>query len=128
LTARFGRISRQHPVYLYGSERPQRIDFRYGGPNPVVIEFAVRPRDGGGQLYGSQNESELRKLTRVNQTEAKLRVLLLVDLANAPIAESELKPTYDGINAGPGNFTRMPVRVIYVHDQQSYNFIWRPNA
>src|SRR5438477_9511334 len=60
LHGRFSRLSRQHRVRLHGRPRPQRIDFRVGGPNPVVIEFAVRPPHGGTSLYGSQNRSELR--------------------------------------------------------------------
>ncbi len=62
LKGRFTHIARQHHVRIYGSPRPKRIDFRYGGSNPVVIEFAVRPPNGGGQLYGTQNVSELQKI------------------------------------------------------------------
>src|SRR5436305_1954049 len=93
LHGRFKRLSRQHWVRLHGRPRPQRIDFRAGGSNPVVIEFAVRPPHGGASLYGSQNRSELRKLTRVTRTSARLRVLLLIDLAPAAIPLNNLKPT-----------------------------------
>jgi hypothetical protein len=125
---RFGHFSRQHRVRMHSKPRPQRIDFRYGTSNPVVIEFAVRPRTKGGHLYGSQNRSELRKLTRVLSSEAKTRVLLLLDLSSNPIPKPKLKKTYDGINAGKGNFTRHSVRVIYVQRDNSYHFSWKPKS
>jgi hypothetical protein len=53
-------VERQFHAYLPGSKRPPRIDFRLKGPNAVLIEFAVRPPIGGGELYGSQNQQELR--------------------------------------------------------------------
>ena len=126
--AAFGRMSRQHHVRLHSRPRPQRIDFRHGGSNPVVFEFAVRPPGGGGHLYGSQNTSELRKLTRVLTSQARLRVLLLVDLLQHPISRENLKRTYDAVNAGRGRFQRHSVRVIYVHASEEYDFLWRPQA
>lgn len=119
-------VERQHYVYRYGSDRPQRIDFRTGGTNPVVIEFAARPPTGGGQLLGSQNTSELRKLCRVTHTSARLRALLLMDLYRDPIDRKELQATYARVNAGRGRFARNPVRVVYVHSDASYNFVWDP--
>ena len=127
LQGRFGGMSRQHWVHIHGRQRPHRIDFRIGGNNPIVIEFAVRPPDGGTTLYGSQNRSELRKLARVSRATARLRVLLLIDLSPTPILRVKLEPTYDDQNAGRGNFTRHSVRVIYVHTQSTYNFLWQPN-
>ena len=126
LSGRFSGVSRQHYVYLYGSSRPQRIDFRFGGSNPVVMEFAVRDPSGGGKLSGSQNHSELKKLCRVSHTQAKLRVLLLLDLAINPYHKESLKASYDPLNTGPGKFQRSSVRVIYVHRRNVFNFIWRP--
>ena len=127
LQGRYGNVSRQHPVQMHGHTHAHRIDFRIGGNNPVVMEFAVRPPNGGGNLYGSQNRPELRKLARVTATSARLRLLLLVDLSDAPILRVNLKPTYDEQNAGPGNFVRHSVRIIYVQANSSYNFLWQPN-
>jgi len=93
----------------------------------VVIEFAVRPPNGGATLYGSQNSTELRKLCRVTQASARLRVLLLMDLSPDPILRENLKPTYDVQSSGPGNFIRHSVRVVYVHSTSRYNFLWQPN-
>ena len=121
---RFGRMSRQHRVQIHGRSRPRRIDFRSGGSNPVVIEIAVRPPTGGSHLYGSQNRGELRKLTRVTNTSARLRVLLLVDLAPSALARENLQDTYREQNAGSGNFVRHRVRVIYVHAHTAFSFIW----
>lgn len=124
LEARFERMRRQIPIQVGASQK--RIDFRHGGTNPVAIEFAVRPPNGGGQLYGSQNASELRKLSRLPQTKAKLRALLLMDLHATPHARQNLESTYDQVVLGPGNYVRKPVSVIYVHRNRHYQFVWRP--
>jgi len=126
LRGRFESIERQHYVYVYGSTRPRRIDFRQGGTNPIVLEFAVRPPTGGPQLYGSQNATELRKLCRVSRTQARLRALLLLDLYHTATAEDGLRDSYLSINAGRGRFERHSVRVIYVHASMTYDFSWDP--
>ncbi len=123
---RFGAMSRQHQVEMHSKVRPQRIDFRHGSSNPSVMEFAVRPPSGGSTLQGSQNKSELRKLTRIVPSQAKTRILLLLDLYRESILKCKLKPTYDNINAGRGNFRRHSVRVIYVHPDIDYKFLWNP--
>jgi hypothetical protein len=124
LTATFKGVSRQHHVALHRS-RPRRIDFRLGGTNPVVAEFAFRPAKGGQQLHGPQNASELRKLCRVTPTQAKLRALLLLDLRNAPLLRGALQESYSQVNSGRGRFTRHPVRVVYVHRKTQYHFVWK---
>ena len=126
LHGRFDSMQRQHYVHLYGSDKPKRIDFRYGGSNPVVMEFAVRPPTGGAQLTAKQNLTELRKLCRVTRNEAKLRSLLLIDLYWKPQDKEKLKMAYDLEHAGPGKFERHPVRVIYVHKQETFDFSWSP--
>ena len=110
---RFGHMARQHHVQFHGAQRPRRIDFRRGTSNPAVIEFAVRPPSGHATLYGSQNRAELRKLCRVPQTTARLRVLLLVDLYTTPLTEDKPRATSDAIGSGPGNFVRRSVRIVY---------------
>lgn len=125
LEGRFGKMSRQHHVKMYGSERPHRIDFRRSAGKSVVIEFAVRPPTGGAHLHGPQNHKELRKLTRVER--AGLRALLLLDLAEGPIMSREqLQQSYDQITAGPGRGIRKSVRIIYVHRFGGFHFLWRP--
>ncbi len=124
----FGHMSRQKKVHMHSKPKPQRIDFRFGTSNPVVIEFAVRPKSSASSLYGSQNTAELRKLARVRSSEARLRALLLLDLTDSPILCEDLKPTYDKQHAGKGRFKRHSVRVIYVSRKQCYNFIWKPFA
>jgi hypothetical protein len=126
LSGRFGYMQRQHCVPVYGATKPSRIDYRYGGTNPVVIEFAVRPPAGGGHLHGSQNVSELRKLCRVRITKAKLRALLLLDLSAHPLDIDDLEVTYARQTSGPGNFERNIVRVIYVHRKVTGDFRWAP--
>lgn len=125
LSARHGAMTRQVPVQL-GVAKPKRIDFRHGGTNPVVIEFVVRSASGLGTIYGSQNRSELRKLSRIPQSQAKLRALLLMDVSPSPLEKPVLKSTYDGVTLGKGNFTRMAVTVIYVHADREYRFNWKP--
>lgn len=126
MKGRFGAVSRQHHVSVYGSRKPKRIDFRVGGTNPVVLELAVRSPLGSGSLLGQPNTSELRKLCKVSTTQASLRVLLLIDLYVNNYTKPDLKSTYDVINAGPGKFKRCPVRVVYVHMDNRFNFAWSP--
>jgi len=126
LSGRHAKVARQHRLYLYGSSKPNRIDFRIGGSNPVVLELAPRSPSGGGSLSGSQNVKELRKLCRVKPTQAKLRALLLLDLADHPIKKAALRNTYVDVHAGPGKFKRSSVRVIYVHRKSSFSFSWKP--
>lgn len=121
-----GGAQRQYPAHLPNAKRCPRIDFRVGGPNPVLIEFAVRSPQGGGTLYGSQNKPELSKLTRFGNHVARLRALLLVDLYHNPHSLAELKATYDVINAGRGKFARYPVQIIYAHASAVYSFRWNP--
>lgn len=128
LNARYGSVTRQHRMEFASSLRPSRIDYRVGGTNPVLLELAVRPADGSCQLYGSQNKSELFKLTRFPQSRVKLRALLLMDFKEKAISAEKLRQTYDPINAGRGNFERNAVRVVYVHEAVQYNFIWQPWA
>jgi len=119
LQGRFGHMTRQHPVKL------GRIDFRYGASAPVVIELVHRGRrDPRAGLFASQNRSEIRKLTRVTNTTARTRILLLIDRSSDSIPRRNLKPSYDATNAGRGRFTRHSIRVIYVSRTNSYNFIW----
>ena len=125
-SARFRRMSRQKPIYIGKGSHPKRVDFRHGGPNPVLIEFAVRPPNGASELYGSQNKQELNKLTRFSSSIAKLRVLLLFDFARVAIKKAQLKSTYDPVLSSRGNFDRYPVQVIYVHRTSAYGFIWKP--
>lgn len=90
------------------------------------MELVVRPPRGGGQLYGSQNETELWKLCRFPNTQAKLRALLLIDLHAQPLEKIALKSTYDEIHAGRGKFDRFPVQVIYAGHSETYSFKWSP--
>lgn len=127
LRGRHEKVKRQHTLPLVKKrKKAKRIDFRCGGSNPAVLEFAVRPPKGGGQLYGSQNVSELRKLTRVPKTQARLRILLLVDLCANPLDVGNLKATYKCVSSGPGKFARQAVRVVYVHRSVEASFPWRP--
>jgi hypothetical protein len=34
--------------------------------------------------------------------------------------------TFNDQNSGPGRFKRHSVRVVYVHSETSFNFIWQP--
>jgi len=126
MKGRFGPVTRQHHVSVYGSQKPKRIDFRIGGTNPSVMELAVRSPLGSGSLLGGPNTSELRKLCKVSTTQAKLRVLLLIDLYANHYTKSDLKDSYDTVHAGPGKFKRCPVRVVYVHMKNRFNFAWSP--
>lgn len=122
-----GVNQRQFKVYQRGRQRALRIDFAKGWNSPSsVIEFACRTK-GRNEHYGSQNEDELRKLAR--RIRPNTRFLLLLDMSkNRPTPMDSLKATYDGINAGRGRFHRRSVRVIYVHPDEQYHFLWQPWA
>ena len=122
--ARFGRMSRQTKIWISGTSHPKRVDFRHGGTNPVLMEFAVRPPSGASELYGPSNRSELNKLTRFPPSKAKKRVLLLFDLKRKPIPKKNLTATYARVRSSRGRFNRYYVRVIYVHRASEYDFSW----
>ena len=119
-------VTRQMQITFSSSMRPSRIDFRVGGTNPTVLEFAVRPADGQQQLNGPQNHQELLKLSKVVPSKAKRRILLLLDLKKTPVQKRALKLAYDKLNAGRGRKARHPVTVVYVHTASQYSFCWRP--
>jgi len=120
LHERFG-VRRQHHV------NGGRIDFKQPGFNPVVIEFAVRTQAHLNEVYGSQNEDELRKLAK--QVKMSARYLLLLDLSGKdPLTQDQLQKSYNGINAGRGRFPRKSVRVVYVHPEENHHFLWQPWA
>jgi hypothetical protein len=124
--ARFQRMTREHRAPPMIKKPGGRVDLRHGGTNPVVIELAVRPRAGGPQLYGPSNKAELAKLTRIPPTQARSRILLLVDLGARPITRARLERSYFGVRLGAGRFPRHLVRVIYVHQDAEHSFPWRP--
>src|SRR5262245_47898774 len=124
LEAQFGKMKRQHKVWIGKSPWPKRLDFRQGGSSPVVLEFAVRT-PGRNEIHGSQNGSEIGKLTR--QRKASARYLLLFDLSgDLPMDTDDLWNSYRRLNGGVGKFTRKPVQVIYVHPDHVDSYIWRP--
>ena len=51
-----------------------------------------------------------------------------MDFKAEPISLERLRQTYDPITAGRGNFERNAVRVVYIHENSQYNFIWQPRA
>ena len=120
------KVSRQEYVYFAGSSKPSRIDYRVGGSNPTMIELAVRPPGGIQELMGPQNLKELKKLSKVPQSKAKRRMLLLLDLRGKAIEKVTLKASYDPLHVGPGKKGRFPVSVIYVHAEIQYSFPWNP--
>jgi len=125
LHERFG-VERQHKIRSRNrkSNRSQRIDFRQPGLNSVVIELATRT-PGRNEVYGSQNTEELRKLSR--QTRASMRYLLLLDVSgHNTISQSDLQSTYDDLLKERGRGARRSVRVVYVHPDAAYDFLWRP--
>lgn len=124
LDASFGKMKRQHKVRIGKSKWPKRIDFRQGGTSPVVLEFVVRT-PGRNEIHGSQNASEIGKLTR--QRKASARYLLLFDFSGeSPINTADLWKSYRKLNGGVGKFTRKAVQVIYIHPDLLDSIIWRP--
>jgi hypothetical protein len=102
-----------------------RIDFRHGGNNPDCIELVVRHH--GNEHYGTQNRSELRKLSRVSYQRARKRILMILDASGmSPTLKEDLADTYKAISMGAGRFPRNPVSIIYVHPRTEYTFRWNP--
>lgn len=124
LGAHGSQVSRQYKAHLPGSKRIRRIDFRVGGTNPTLLEFACRPAHGASELYGPTNTTELQKLCRFPSTKARLRALLLLDLCDSHLPRTTLVASYSNVTAGPGNFNRSPVQVVYVHKDHTYSFKW----
>ncbi len=120
------RISRQKHVRFPGARKPSLIDYRVGGPNPTLVEFVVRPPNGGSELYRGANKAELMKLSRIPAAQAKRGVLLLMDLREKPLPKRSLKASYARIHVGPGRIPRHPVTIVYVHRDLQYSFAWSP--
>lgn len=117
LVGRLPNVKVEHEV-KYG-----RVDFRFGGTNPTLLELAVQPRRfidmdnksikiaGHNQLnviQASQNKTEIKKLR--NAKAAKTRFLLLVDL----VGKCNSKALLDGYRQIKNTSTKShPVNVIY---------------
>ena len=124
LDAKFGQMVRQKKIRIGKSRTPKRLDFWQRGTSPVVIEFVVRT-PGRNEIYGSQNGSEIGKLTR--QRKASTRYLVLFDLSKErPMDTKDLWKSYQKLNGGVGKFKRMPVQIIYVHPNLVGSCIWKP--
>ena len=105
LFGRMPRVKREHSV------EDGRIDFKIGGTNPAYLELAVTPRPlvdeaagerantKPGTLTGSQNKTELNKLSLIPQSKAKGRFVLLIDLWEQPHTIDSLKNTYSAQQA-----------------------------
>ena len=86
------------------------MDFKQKGVNPVYIELVCRQH--GGELYGSQNRSELTKLCKL--TSASMRYLILLDSTRfPPHEETKLRDSYLAVKPYRGKFARRSVRVMY---------------
>lgn len=129
-----GRVPRLHPEVAVDSGA---IDFRIGGSNPSVIELAVAPRafadphapatvfpghSAATQLYATQNGTELKKLSAVPQSRAKMRYLLLVDFRSA-FEKAQLKALYEKTASTTG--IANPVKVVYVARNNDFVFTLR---
>lgn len=99
------------------------IDMRHGSTNPDVIELVVVKH--GNEWRGSQNLTELRKLCKVPDSHRR-RILLILDPFGNPVAEEDMRRSYERQIAGRGNFERHTVTVLYVHPELDYKFTWTP--
>jgi len=116
LDGRFGGMQRQHNV------RSGRIDFRQSCSRPVVIELVVRTPKKANALDGSQNDDELKKLTK--SYKASTRYLLLLDTCPHHLERGRLRATYARKTAGRGHFARKRVTVLYTHGEDQFKFLW----
>jgi len=126
LEASVGNMRSEYPVEESGRvTKPKCIDLRHGGNNPDVIELVVRVH--GGELYGSQNRSELLKLCKIPYEKARHRMLLLLDPSGRPpIPKNILRKSYLNLGGGRGRFPREQVTIVYIHPKAEYAFRWKP--
>jgi hypothetical protein len=105
-----------------------KVDFRFGGTNPTLLELAVQPRilvDANYEnitfpghasktsLYASQNKSELNKL--ILETQGKTRFLLLIDFHGGYDIE-KLELSYKEVASNiriNKSIQKNPVRVVF---------------
>lgn len=111
------RVRREFSVDA-GNKRTGRIDFLLGTTNPVALEVACRNSRSKSQS-ASQNVSELRKLSRIKQSQAKRRVLVVFDLTKHPLTIEKFKASYSGLSLGPGRFVRSTISIHYIHRGRS---------
>lgn len=106
-----------------------RIDYRHGGNNPSVVELVVRRH--GVEYAPSANKTELAKLCRIPNQQARTRYLLILDLSEStPLRKHVVQAAYRRHNSGRGRFHRECVRVMYVHPdaRHDFDFSWDPYA
>jgi hypothetical protein len=120
MKGRYNHVARQMKV------GPGRIDFRYGTTNPVVIELVLRnKKESRTKLWGSQNLSELHKLSLVSAKKARSRYLLLLDRGHSAIDPDILRRRYGTVRTDRKPFGKNSVRIVYVHaDGNSSHFLW----
>lgn len=104
-----------------------RVDFRYPGAKATLVELVVRDPYHGNQLYGPGNQTELLKLCKQDHAKSSTRVLLLLDLSGeSPHPKERLQASYDRVQKVSGRGVRKKVRILYVHPDFSYSFLWNP--
>jgi hypothetical protein len=106
---------------------PKRVDLRGGGMNPKFMELAVQPHGdpSPARLMGSQNISELRKLSLIPRSQTRQRVLILVDLSASPASPRRMKQSFDKVRLRQLKRKRHSVRILYCHASTSFSFLWR---
>ena len=124
LRERHGKFVRQWKLpVLMNQKRAVRIDFKESHKNGAVFEFACRAK-AGTELGAAQNRSEIRKLLRASA--ARMRVLILFDpCSRDPLPKKKVAKEYSALALGKGRRNRLPIRVIYVRPEHSFDFVWR---
>lgn len=114
-----------------GSRR-KAVDFRFGDfsndGEACLLELAVRNSENGSQLSPSQNSSELHKLSSYSRDLEDYRALLLLDIGHSALERNLLRKNYDDyIYEKPPRGARR-VRVLYVHRNSTFSFVWYPEG
>lgn len=102
-----------------------RVDFKFMGKAPTLLEVAVRGERYGVELYESKNRPELRKLSKLDHQKATRSILLLLDPTGLrAIPKRKLRANYSRAPKLRGRGVRKPIRIIYAHPRVTYVFEW----
>jgi hypothetical protein len=126
LQASVGRMKLEHPV------ANEKIDFRYGGDHPSLIELVTISHSGYNVEHNAnRNLSELKKLSKFDRSKARVKYLLILDFLNAsPIRKEKLQAAYSRawrklavLLRTSGRNVMYSVTVVYVHPLHTHRVV-----
>jgi hypothetical protein len=112
----------------------ERIDFRYGGGHPSLVELVTISDSGYNVEHNpNRNLAELRKLSKFDRSKARVKYLLILDFYNkSPIKKERLAKAYHRTwqelakvlrKEERGRKTMYSVTVLYIHSHATHRFV-----